>query len=187
MDQQKTGTQVNSTSNVRRNIRYGVAIATSILLIIMLIVGYKFYTLSPDKLYAEGYAPYDLKTAHSRSDTSTAIENAFKQQKYAEVIKLNKLQVLSANDIFLTGMAYLETKDYSRAVRSFQIVINEVKANKGSLNDEAEYYLALAYLQDRDYDQAIELMTSIHNNSSHLYNNKFSRNYINQVKQLKWR
>ena len=84
-------------------------------------------------------------------------------------------------------MAYLETKDYSRAVATFQIVIADVKDEKTVLEDEAEYYLALAYLQNRDYDQAIELMTAIHDNSSHLYKSKFSRKYINQVKRLKWR
>jgi hypothetical protein len=84
-------------------------------------------------------------------------------------------------------MAYLETKDYSRAVRSFQVVIGEVKDTRTQLRDEAEYYLALAYLEDRDYDQAIELMNAIHNNSSHRYKAKFSRKYINQVKRLKWR
>ena len=81
----------------------------------------------------------------------------------------------------------VELKDYSRAVRSFQVVLTDIKDNKIALKDVAEYYLALAYLRDRDYDQAIELMNAIHDNSSHLYTKKFSRKYINRVKRLKWR
>lgn len=184
MDQYKTENSISPASNTRRNIRLGVAVAASILLVIVLIEGCKFYTLSPGKLYNERYQPYELKPA---DDTLTAIASAFKEKKYPEVLRLNKLQVLSPHDIFLTGMAYLETGDYSRAVRSFQIVINEVKDRETALKDVSEYYLALAYLQDQDFDQAIELMNTIRNNSSHLYKGKFNRGYINQVKWLKWR
>jgi predicted negative regulator of RcsB-dependent stress response len=85
-------------------------------------------------------------------------------------------------------MAYLETNDLPKAISSFQVVIADVKDEKAPvLKDAAEYYLALAYLKNNDYDQAIELMNTIHDNSSHLYTKKFSRKYINRVKRLKWR
>jgi len=179
---------VDKISNLRRIIRYSVAIVASILLIFVIVEGYKFYTLSPEKLFAENYTAYDLTTARDGSDsTESKIEKAYKEKNYSEVIRLNRLSVLSVRDVFLTGMAFLETKDYSRAVRSFQEVISDMEDNIAELKDVVEYYLALAYLQDRDYDQAIELMNAIHTNSSHLYKNKFSRKYINRVKRLKWR
>lgn len=178
---------VRRMSQTRRTFRYVVAVAASIVLVIVLIEAYKFYTLSPEKLYAKNYTAYELTTTRGGSDTASVIENAYRQKKYSEVIKLNANSVLSIKDVFLTGLAYLETKDYSRAVSSFQVVVAEVKDIKSVLKDASEYYLALAYLQNRDYDQAIELMNSIHNNSSHLYKAKFSRKYINQVKRLKWR
>lgn len=178
---------VKTISNVRRIIRYTIAAAASVLLIFILIEGYKFYTLSPEKLYAANYTSYELTTTRNGADSASAIENAYREKNYADVIKLNASSVLSIKDIFLTGMAYLETKDYSRATSSFQVVITDLKENKTVLKDAAEYYLALAYLQNRDYDQAIELMTSIHNDPSHLYKAKFSRKYINRVKRLKWR
>ncbi len=178
---------VKNTWNVRRIIRYTVPAAASVLLIFIVIEGYKFYTLSPEKLYNENYTPYELNTTRGGNDPASAIEKAYNQKNYSEVIKLNRLTVLSIKDIFLTGMAFLETKDYSRAVRSFQVVLTDIKDNKIALKEVAEYYLALAYLRDRDYDQAIELMNAIHHNPSHLYKEKFSRKYINRVKRLKWR
>jgi len=85
-------------------------------------------------------------------------------------------------------MSFLETNDPSRAISNFQVVIADVKNDKNSaLKDATEYYLALAYLKNNDYDQAIELMNMIHDNSSHLYTKKFSGKYIKKVKQLKWR
>jgi len=184
-DEKKVVTE--RVTRLRRNVRYTVAGIAIVLLIFIFVEGYKFYTLSPEKLYAESYTPYELTTIHDGNDSASAIEKAYKEKNYKEVINLNRLSVLSINDIFLTGMAFLETKDYSRAVRSFQVVITDIKDNKIMLKNVAEYYLALAYLQDRDYDQAIELMSAIHDNSSHAYSKKFSRKYINRVKRLKWR
>ena len=175
-------------TRLRRIVRYTVAGIAIVLLIFIFIEGYKFYSLSPEKLYAETYTPYELTTTSDSNESASAIEKAYKEKNYSGVIKLNRLSVLSLKDIFLTGMAFLETKDYSRAVRSFQVVISDSKDNKTSVQkDVAEYYLALAYLQDRDYDQAIELMSTIHDSSSHEYSKKFSRRYINRVKRLKWR
>jgi len=173
-------------TKLRRIIQYSVAAAAILLLIFLGLEVYKFYRLSGDKLFSEKYEPYNPTT--TRDTTESKIEKAYREKKYSEVIKLNPSSGLSINDIFLTGVAYLETRDYSRAISSFQVVISETTDSKASaLNDVAEYYLALAYLQNSDFDQAIELMNLIHNNSSHSYREKFNRKYINRIKRLKWR
>ena len=183
MEELKTETTAKPGRNVRRIIQYSVAAAATLLLIFLIIEGCKFYSLSSEKLYAEKYVRYK-----SVIDTNSSnIEKAFDKKEYGEVIKLNRDLPLSIKDIFLTGMAYLETGDYSRAVSSFQVVVADIKAGKTRLIDTAEYYLALSYLQNRDYDQAIELMSAIRSNKSHQYKAKFSRKYINRVKRLKWR
>ncbi len=188
MKELKTETPVNPINNLRRIIRYTIPLAASVLLIFLVIEGYKFYTLSPEKLYDENYMAYELTTTRGDNDsTDSSIEKAYREKNYAQVIELNKNSVLSIKDVFLTGMSFFEMKDYSRAISSFQVVIGDVKDNKTVLKDAAEYYLALAYLRNRDYDQAIELMNAIHDDSSHLYKGKFSRKFINRVKRLKWR
>jgi len=185
MKEPRTENQEGTTRNLRRIVQYGVAVAASIVLLFLIIGVYKFYTLSPEKLYNENYKPYELTTAPDES--ASPIEKAWREKKYGAVINLNKTSVLSVKDVFLTGMSFLETYDYSRAISSLQVVIAEAKDNKSQLKDTAEYYLALAFLRNRDYDQAIELMNAIRNNSSHQYKDKFSRKYINRVKRLKWR
>ena len=179
----------NRLNKVRRIVRYSVTVAASVLLIIVCIVGYNFYRLSSDRLFAENYSTYELTITRGEDDsTGSKIEKAYREKKYPEVIKLNANSVLSVKDIFLTAMSFLETNDPSRAISNFQIVIADVKDDKNSeLKDATEYYLALAYLKNNDYDQAIELMNTIHDNPSHQYKNKFSRTYINKVKRLKWR
>ena len=170
-------------------IRYSVAVTASVLLIFICIEGYKFYRLSPGRLFAENYTAYEqIFTPAENDSTESKIEKAYRAKDYSEVININKNSVLSVKDIFLTGMSYLETNDLSKAISSYQVVIADVKDDKNpALKDAAEYYLALAYLKNNDYDQAIELMNTIHDDSSHFYTKKFSHKYIKRVKRLKWR
>ena len=184
MKELKAGIGTGFISNFRRNFRYAVAVISSILLIIILIEGYKFYKLSPDKLYREKFTRFELDR---NALDSSAISKAYHEKKYRAVITLNRSSVLNLKDVFLTGLAYLEIRDFSKAIGSFQVVIVDAKNGDTGWKDAAEYYLALAYLQNHDYDQAIELMTAVGNNSSHPYKAKFSPRYIKRVKRLKWR
>jgi len=188
MDHSKE-TAVKKTSKVRRIVRYGIPVAASLLLIIVCIEGYNFYRLSPGRLFTENYTTYELTTTGVDNDSiESKIEKAYRQKDYKEVIKLNANSVLSVKDIFLTGISFLETNDPSKAISNFQVVIADLKDDKSAvLKNAADYYLALAYLKNNDYDQAIELMNVIHDNSSHPYKGKFSRKFINKVKRLKWR
>lgn len=172
-------------TRVRRIIRYCITAIASLLLLFVCIEMYTFYRLSSDRLFRENYAPYELTR---NENDSTGIENAYRQKKYVEVIQINKNSILSVKDVFLTGISYLETNDLSKAISNFQVVIADIKDDKtATLKDTAEYYLAMAYVKNNDYDQAIELMNSISNNSIHPYNDRFSPKYINRVKRLKWR
>jgi hypothetical protein len=171
-------------SKLQRVVRYAVPVIASVLLIFVCIEVYNFYRLTPTSLFNEKYEAYDVTT--TKDTVETSIGKAYREKKYADVINLNANSALSVKDVFLTGMTFLETNDLSRAISSYQVVLADVK-NDPALRDAAEYYLALAYLKNNDYDQSIELMNAIRNNSAHLYTKKFSRKYIDRVKRLKWR
>src|SRR5215204_4416401 len=98
-------------ARLQRIFRSTVAGIAIVLLIVICIAGYEFYALSPGKLYAENYTPYELSTISDSNDSISAIGKAYQTKNYSEVINLNRLSVLSIKDIFLTGMAFLETKD----------------------------------------------------------------------------
>lgn len=180
---------VIKTTPLRRVIRYCVSIAASILLIITSYWIFKFYTLSPDKMYASNYIAYELPTPRDTdSIPPSAFEKAYRASDYKEVIRLSNVSGLSIKEIFLTGISFLETEEIAKAISSFQVVIAEVgKTGIRNLREEAEYYLALAYLKNRDYDQALGLMIGIQEDPNHTYHDKFSRSFIRDVKILKWR
>ena len=174
---------------VKRIIRHSVAIASGLSLLILCYLAYTFFTLSPNTLYTDNYTPYKPDSREGGTgDNPSKIEKAFRESNYTEVIHLNETSPLFPKDIFLTGLSFLETGNLSKAISSFQVVLADADKTKSTvLTDEAEYYLALAFLKNRDFDQAIELMIRIHDNPRHTNHGKFSRNYIRRVKILKWR
>lgn len=186
---------VKKMSSFRRIIRYSVAAAASVIIIFLGIQAWNFYQLSPDKLYNENYVAYDMTTRAGES-TSSATEKLFAEKKYTELIdrvKSNSQLIsstsVSPKDVFLSGLAALELKRNADAVTLFKQVLETEKApgTRSGLGDDAEYYLALAYLRNKDYDQAIDLMNQIRSTNGHTYQKQFSSSFVRRVKMLKWR
>lgn len=160
-------TQVKQLSDARRIVRYAISVAACILLVVVGVIGYNFYKLSPNGVFNEHYEPYNLST---EPGTPPATAN-------------NDTLIL-----FLSGMSQLEKKNYSEAIPYYKKVIeaNE-KAGTRRFKDEAEFYLALAYICEKDFDLALELLHKIHDDPHHLYQEKVTRKLLRQVKWLKWR
>jgi tetratricopeptide (TPR) repeat protein len=177
---------VRGMSPIQRTIRYSVAIAASLALIFIGIQGYRFYKLSPERLYAENYLAYEIPNTRGNEDQLSDMEKAYTEKRYADITKMVFYRSLTPRESFLRGLAFLETGDLSRAITSFQSVLSDTEADKQT-KDGAEYYLALAHLRNRDYDEAIELMSKVHDDPDHTYNERFSSKFIKRVKMVKWR
>ena len=180
---------VRSLSPIKRFIRYAVAASASILLVILGVMAYNFYTLSPQKLFTDNYRVYEFNSGRDDSTGYTKLENAYRAKDYQAVIKLStKPDSSNIKENFLLASSYTELKNYPRAIQNYNKVLKE-NERKGTLflNDETEYYLALAYLRNRDYDLALDLMENINNNPAHLYHSKVTSKLIRKVKMLKWR
>lgn len=180
-------TPVRKMSSTRRIFQYSLAAAASVVLILISIIAYNFFTLSPGKLFSENYKSYELNTTRGAGTELSAIEKAYQEKKYTEVAALSE----SSNEIkenFLGAMSNMELQNTSKAIDEYKkvIALNET-AKTNIFKDESEYYLALAYVQIKSYKQALELMQKIHNNPDHLYHEKISAKLIRNVKLLKWR
>lgn len=176
--------------NTRKNtFRYVLAVAASLVLIIVGYLAYSFFTLSPDKVFSSNYKTFSLVTVRDGNDTETAAEKAYRAGNFKEVIRIHDdNEDHSAKAEFLCGAAALELKDNAKALTCFKEVLELNKiSNIPILNDEAEYYLSLSYLQNQDYDLALEMLQKIRETPDHLYNEKVTVKLIRQVKLLKWK
>lgn len=180
---------VSKISSRKKNIRYMLAIAASLVLLIGSYMAYNFFTLTPVKVFNSNYQAYTLVTVRDDNAAGTAVEKAYRSGNYKEVLRIHDdNEDHSAKAEFLCGAAALELKDNLKAISCFKEVIEmNSSAADPILNDEAEYYLSLSYIQNLDYDLALELLNKIRDTEGHLYREKVTPKLIRQVKMLKWR
>lgn len=171
---------------VGKAVRYVIAIAASVLLIVGAYVIYNFVTLSSDKVYASKYQSYELATFRDGETTESATEKAFRAKNYRKVIQLSASG--GVKEKFLCGVSSMELKDNTSAIECFNAVLEEnIRTKKQTFQDETEYYLALTYIRNKDYDLALDLLSAIHNDPEHLYNEKVTGKLLRQVRMLKWK
>jgi tetratricopeptide (TPR) repeat protein len=173
---------------VRSLVKMTMRFAAGIILLVGLFGLYQYLTVTPGNLYNEQYTPYQEGTMRGTTGTGV-IEKAYGEKKYDAVIILyNQATSPSAHEAFLTAQAYLNTNNYSNAIALFNAVIEKNKiSNTGTLNDDAEYYLALSYLKNRETEKAMSLFEKIHNDKDHLYHNRVSSWYLAKLKLLNWK
>jgi tetratricopeptide (TPR) repeat protein len=88
-----------------------------------------------------------------------AVDDAFKKKK----VKDNK-------SYFLEGMAFMEAKKYDEAIGMFQqVMAANTLSGSDYFEDEAEFYLAMAWLGRNDVKEAMPLLDKIRGDKSHLY------------------
>lgn len=176
---------VRKISSTRRIIRYSIAIAASVVIVFMATTIYNSNNLSSDKLFAENYHTYELSRPRDGGVAETTIEKTYKAKDYYSVTLLADTSN-NVKELFLGGMANLELKYPSQAIRRFEKVLftNET-AGTNSFKDESEYYMALAFILDKQYDRAEKLLQQIKDNPSHLYHEKITDKLIRNVKKLR--
>lgn len=159
-------------------IRYSLAIAASI---IVILVGVNIFTASqpsPAKLYNEAFVDYVASTVRG-SENETGVTKLYQQHNYDAVIGNASAQNLSSKDSLLVGLSYLKTSKLNEAINWFKAISAE-----NPTKQDAEFYLAMTYLKNENYGEALNMMEEIRSNSNHVYRNQFSEDYVNKVKKL---
>lgn len=170
---------------LKRLVRIGLAVAAIVFLVVLVMAGNYFFQLSTERLYNEAFVEYPISVSEERDSIPISIEEAYRQQNYAAIKKLSKRKKgYTDREFLLIGLAFLQLDDASSAVEPLRWVTIWPGS---SYKPDAEYYLAMAYLKDKDYDKAMEVMQKIRNNPDHLYYDQFPKEYIRKVRLLKWR
>jgi hypothetical protein len=163
---------------MRKMIRYSLAIAASILIILAGVNLFTSSQLSSNKLYNEAFVDYDASVVRG-NESQTEIERLYQDHSYTNVIEKGKLQKVSQADSLLVGLSYLKTNELPDAINWLGSI-----STQSPVKQDAEFYLALSYLKNKNYKVALTLMQQIHSNPNHVYHNQFSDSYINKVKKL---
>lgn len=162
-----------------------LAVLGGVLLVLVIVGGYRFYNLSPQSLYEQAYVEYQLSNEGDYQLGATRVESAFRAGLYDSVVKESKKpQGFTDQDYLLIGLAYMQKGDYASAIDPLRLVN---LWNESDYKQEGEYYLALTYLRNKDYDKSLELMQRIRRDPNHVYHEQITDKLVRNVRILKWR
>ena len=160
--------------------------AASLFLIFSAIGIYMYATTSSSKLYRENYEPYKLSISRGEN-ANTALEKAFNAGSYNDVISTFKtLTNPGGKENFLVAQAYLSTHQPTKAIQSFNQVIN-APGSDNTFKDDASYYLALAYIEGNQPAEALPIFEKIHADPDNLYHDKVSYWTLLKLKLLSFK
>jgi hypothetical protein len=172
----------------RKKLRWLVAAS---LIGIIMITALRYYArLSSENIFREEFVPYTLSTTRGPG-SSHDITSLYRSGDYDAYLAEYKLkQVKSLQEIFLAGNAYLIKDHSAHAIESFSQVVcqNEKLASDDQrYYEDAEYFLALSYLQNNDPDKAQPIFQKIASSPTHPYHHEVGKGLLWKVSVAKFK
>ncbi len=183
--------ELNTTKTIARVIslkqilKYSSRIAAMAILVLGIAMLYQYFSATPDQLFRNNYNAFVLHESRGSTDVS-ALEQPYKSGDMKTTMKIfNQLNSPTAEDYFLNGNAALQSGNPSAAIKSFLALQQKNKSENTHLFEEdTQYYLALAYLQNNDAASALPIFENIHADNKHPYYRQAGSWFITKLKRL---
>lgn len=164
--------------SMQKAVRYSLAVAASIIVILVGVNLFTSYQLSSEKLYREAFVDFNASAVRGNENVS-AVTKLYREGNYRQVKQQVNAKNLSQRDSLLVGLSYLKSNEIAPAADWFRAI-----SLQNPFKQDAEFYLSLALLKNKNYQEALQLMKQIYTNSGHIYHGQFSEDYINKVEKL---
>ncbi|MBL7699077.1 MAG: hypothetical protein JNK79_13010 [Chitinophagaceae bacterium] len=174
-------------SGTEKIMRLFLWVAAAFVITCSVIVLYWYVGNNGDRLFAERYQPFRVNVERSDASKNSEIARQYSQDRFNEVVAAyEKNQSVSSRDKMIAGSSYLKLNRYEPAIAVFNHIIEQNIATGDRLyHDEAEYYLALAYLKQKQYEQAYQLFDKIYIDKEHTFNTEVNWWFLTRVKWLR--
>ncbi len=162
-------------------------IAAAITLLFVFAAVLRLSTLSTQGVVAQGYQPYAADVTRGETyvpqDASQQLVREYANGNYGAVVKnFGQHQLGSPQDVLIAANAYLALSQPAQAIPLLQRVVAE--ANRTTAQD-AEYYLAWAYLKNDQLPEAERLFAAIRQNPDHKYHPDVDRSLYWNIRLLR--
>lgn len=159
----KSETVVRQLTPQRRFFAIAAAFIAFVVSAVLIWSTIKSETISTEELFASNYEPYNIGQRSGSDNLNETEKTAFKNYTDGNfenaIVDLEPLVVINPteeNYLLSLGSAYVSTQQTNKAISTFQ------KINNTSVNYQvAQWYLALAYLQNDDVDNAKAILTTL--------------------------
>jgi hypothetical protein len=168
----------------RRNWLIYIASAAAAGVILFFAINTSSKKISAEDLYASTYKAYGI--SNTRGTETITIKQQFADKKYEAIINNVAQNTNPAiEDQFFAALSYGEVGQLNRSSNLLQLVIEQNKKQHTILyKDDAEYYLGMSYLKQKDFTKALQLLEPIANNKKHLYADIITETFISSLKKL---
>lgn len=133
---------------------------------------------SGESLYRELYQPFSLNTERGlEPGASNDLLDRFKQGDYPGVIaSYETVKDPSNREQFLAAYACQATGDFKRSIPLLRAILDRNRRSGLMLyQDDAEYFLGLALVREKEYKAAAKIFSSIANSPDHTYHHRVNR------------
>jgi tetratricopeptide (TPR) repeat protein len=140
---------------------------------------------SPETVFRQNFRPYELPILRGSSNYS-ALRTAYGKGKMDSVIwDFKNLSAPVPEEYLLTGIAFLEKNEPEKAIETFQTLIQKnSNSNTDFFEDDAEYYLAMAYLSNNESQKAMPIFEKIKSDPENRHYEDVSNWFMLNVRTL---
>lgn len=169
---------------------YVMRIAAGLLLLLVSVFVLQLATVSGERVFTSNFNTYPVEMNRGEGNTSK-IKSLYSEGNYQDVINTYEQKTSpspSVEEAFLAGNAFLALSQPQPAIDAFQKIVQPNHTNTTQYQEEAEYYLGLAYLQDKQAEKAAQVFKAIRNNPAHLYHDKVDNWWFTwKMQLLQWK
>ena len=160
-------------------------VAATVIILLGVASVYEYLTLSSNSLFKNNFQEYSLHENRG-SNNESMIEQEYKLSHLSKVMELfSEEQSKTLQDYFIAGNAYLQLDNTSDAIKCF-LSVQQINALQHThfYQDDAEYYLAMSYVENNELSKAIPLFEKIYADSDHLYHSKVTWWFLKRLQLL---
>jgi hypothetical protein len=151
---------------VRSMYKISMRVAAIFILFIGASILYKYMSVTNQSVYEKQFAAYELSNTRGQ-ETVDAETQAYQSKNWKEVTTIfNTVKNKTNKSVFLAAMAEMELKHFPQAVLLFE---NILRSGDNAYQEEAEYYVSLAYLMNHEENKAVLILDKIKADTSHTY------------------
>lgn len=173
----KTATQPQEAKVVRMSpVKMMMRIAAAVVILLASLTAVQYFTSTGSSFYYNLNEGYIVNNTRDGQQASAIIE-AYQSGNYKRTIELfEQINNPGNRELFITANSLMQLNNTTRSIELYQQILNNNKtAAQKFYQDEAEYYLAMAYLKNNETDKALPILTQIADDKNHTYHDKIDK------------
>ncbi|MDN3689371.1 hypothetical protein [Cyclobacterium jeungdonense] len=161
-----------------RSMQFWIKIAASLLFLCSL--GYVLWLFQADgeQLYETNFISYEIALDRGAGLQENQLESLYINGEFYQMFQVSEetnLEEFNSFELLLLGTAALELNNPAEAMRYLQKIDSDnIQNQSDDYQDEVDFFMAMAYLKQGAYEQALHLVTKMRSDEQHKYHSNFS-------------